>query len=60
LEPYDLVIESALWAWDEVASSNLASSSIKKPGNSRVSGLSSFLYSMAAIIETETETETEN
>ena len=43
---------------DEVASSNLASSSIKKPGNSRVSGLSSFLPSVAAITETDTQTDT--
>ena len=43
---------------DEVASSNLASSSIKKPRAPTGFRLSSFLYSVAAIIETDTETDT--
>ena len=43
---------------DEVASSNLASSSIKKPRAPTGFRLSSFLYSVAAIVETDTETET--
>ena len=45
---------------DEVASSNLASSSTKKPETSRGFGLSSFLHGVAAIIETDTKTDTGN
>ena len=43
---------------DEVASSNLASSSKKKPGTPTSSGLSSFLWGVAAITETDTKTDT--
>ena len=43
---------------DEVASSNLASSSIKKPETSRGFRLSSFLCGVVAIIETDTKTDT--
>ena len=43
---------------DEVASSNLASSSIKKPRTSKGFRLSYFLQGVVAIKETDTETDT--
>ena len=43
---------------DEVASSNLASSSIKKPGTPTSFRLSSFLCYMAPAPKTDTETDT--
>ena len=43
---------------DEVASSNLASSSKKKPGTPTSFGLSSFSATVAAITETDTKTDT--
>ena len=43
---------------DEVASSNLASSSTKKPGIPTDSGLSSFLHCVATTTETDTKTDT--
>ena len=45
---------------DEVASSNLASSSIKKPRTSKGFRLSYFLQGVVAIKETDTETDTGN
>ena len=43
---------------DEVASSNLASSSTKKPETPTSFRLSSFLHGVAAITETDTKTDT--
>ena len=43
---------------DEVASSNLASSSKKKPGTPTSFRLSSFMCCMTAIAETDTKTDT--
>ena len=43
---------------DEVASSNLASSSKKKPRTPTGFRLSSFLYYVATILKTDTETDT--
>ena len=43
---------------DEVASSNLASSSMKKPRTPTGFGLSSFLCGMEALTETDTKTDT--